>query len=145
MRAILCASIFFAWREGEYIRQHQPGYDTAATLMLRPGTDCRLAHTRASMGRLIAGLNVQMFRQDLSDEQGTDYVVTYEQAAIPLGSFPTAALPVEQGPPGTGRAGGSPATTAAQDIPASAPAADGGGGGDGSPGPRRSCRSRRPL
>ena len=40
------------------------------------------------MGRLIAGLNVQMFRQDLSDEpQGTDYEVTYEPAAIPLGGF----------------------------------------------------------
>jgi hypothetical protein len=98
------------------------------------------------MGRLIAGLNVQMFRQDLSDEQGTDYVVAYEPAAIPLGGFPTAALPEEQCPPGTGRAGDSPATPAAQGIPASSPpAGDGGGGWVGSRDIRLSLRPRPPL
>jgi hypothetical protein len=137
MRAILCASIFFEWREGEYLRQRQPAADTAA---LRPGAGCRRAHTRASMGQLIAGLNVRMFRQDLSHEQGTDHEVVYGPAAIPLGGFPMAALPEEQGPPsppGMGRAGGSPATPFARDNPAprgarTAPAADGGGGEDGS-------------
>ncbi len=90
-----------------------------------------------------------MFRQDLSDEQGTDDAVTYQPAAIPLGGFFTAAPPVEQGPPGTGRAGGSPAAPAAQGLPAAprartAPAADGGGGGDGSRNVRRSTRRLPP-
>jgi hypothetical protein len=146
MRAIFCASIFFEWREGEYLRHRQPAADTTA---LRPGVGFRLAHTRATMGRLIAGLNVHMSRQDLSCEQGTDRPVVYVPAAIPLGSLPVAALPEEQGPPpppGTGRAGGSPAMPFARNDPAprgarAAPTTDGGGGRDG---PRRSQRALRP-
>jgi hypothetical protein len=114
MRAILCASIFFEWREGEYLRHRQPSADTAA---LRPGVGFRLANTRATMGRLIAGLNVHMFRQDLSCEQGTNHPVVYVPAAIPLDGLPMAALLEEQAPPsppGTGRTGGSPATPPAR-------------------------------
>jgi hypothetical protein len=147
MRAILCASIFCEWREAEYVRTRQPGYvPTARTFpFLQPGDGCRLAQTRATMGRLIAGLSVRMFRQDLRDEQGTDALVTYQPAAIPPGGFVTAAPPAEQDPTGSGRAGGAPTapTTRAPAAPRarSAPAADGDGGGDG---PRRSGRRPPP-
>jgi len=147
MRAILCASIFCEWREAEYVRQRQPGYVPTARSFpfLQPGDGCRLAQTRATMGRLIAGLSVRMFRQDRRDEQGTDALVTYQPAAIPPGGFVTAAPPAEQDPTGSGRAGGAPTapTTRAPAAPRarSAPAADGGGGGDG---PRRSGRRPPP-
>ena len=98
------------------------------------------------MGRLIAGLNVQMFRQDLSDEQGTDALVTYRPAAIPPGGFDTAAPPAGQDPPGSGRADGVPTAPASRGPPDAprahaAPAADGDGGGGGL---RRSNCHRQP-
>ena len=54
-----CAAIFAEWRAGTYEWQDRNGAplgDSSA------GVWCRLAHTRASMGRLIAGLDGSMLQ-----------------------------------------------------------------------------------
>lgn len=147
MRAILCASIFFEWREGEYRRRHQTATDAAA---LQAGFGCRLAHTRATMGRLIAGLNVHLSRQDLSHERGTDHPVAYAPGSIPLAGLLMPDSPAEPGPqdpPDAGRADGPPASPAAPGRPAprgasAAPAAADGGGEGAYEDRRRSLRPR---
>jgi hypothetical protein len=130
MRAILCASIFVEWREG------------GSTHRVRPGTGCRLAHTRATMGRLIAGLNVHMFQQDESRKTKKDYPAVYPPDSIPLGGFFTRSpSPPDGGPSGSGGAGSTTAPRAATAAARSlaAPVSDGGGAVDGPP-RRRSHR-----
>ena len=82
MRTILMASIFHEWRDGTYAWRHTPGMVlTAAEL---PGRHCRLAHTRASMGRVIAGLSVDMLQLSFGD---TARAFTYPEEYHPPGGF----------------------------------------------------------
>jgi hypothetical protein len=104
MRAILCASIFHEWREGTY------AWHAGATRLHRaPGSGCRLAHCRASMGRLIAGLSVHMSLQG----PGIRQPLVYAEDAFPAGGFQ---------PP-------VPTTTTHGVVPAPASTADEGGAG----------------
>ena len=75
MRAILCADIFHEWRAGSYVWRERVGLPLGA----QPGLGCRLAHCRATMGRLIAGLNVHMFPQG----RGLREAIVYADDAAP--------------------------------------------------------------
>ena len=120
MRAILSASIFYEWRHGTHAREHE-------LRTVGRGFGCRLAHCRASMGRLIAGLNVHMFPQGPEPEFREPLV--YDDDACPAAEFTVLPPPREPAPPaapGGPGPGPGPAPVAAQ--------ADGG--------PRRSVRRR---
>ncbi len=130
MRAIMCASIFAEWR------------GDGSELRALPGTGCRLPHTRATMGRLIAGLNEHMFQQDERDETEEAYQAEYPPDGIPLGGFfPPPPSPQDGEPSGSGGAG--PATTPRAATTASlrsaSPTSGSGGTADGPP--RRRLRS----
>ena len=121
MRAILCASLFYEWREGSYIwRANRRTFD------ITPGAGCRLAQTRATMARLIAGLSVDLVQAGPAvADPGYAQVVIYAPDAIPAGGFRTGgvipdrgagppqllALPPHTGPP----AGGAVAPPAGAD------------------------------
>ena len=79
MRAILCADIFHEWRAGSYVWRERAGLPLGA----QPGLGCRLAHCRATMGRLIAGLNVHMFPQG----PGPREAIVYADDAVPADGF----------------------------------------------------------
>ena len=115
MRAILCASIFHEWREGTYAwRREEPWLFCASA-----GYGCRLAHSRATMARLIAGANVHMFRQGPGIREATTYPDDY----FPPGGLQLpAVLEVDPAP--------GPPAVATCACPAGAPA------------PRRSSRHR---
>jgi hypothetical protein len=74
-RAILCAGMFHEWRESVY-------FLTGAGARTSLGAACRLAHTRASMARLVAGLNVAFVRSGPPGGR-----VDYPADALPAGGF----------------------------------------------------------
>jgi hypothetical protein len=123
MRAIFSAHIFFEWRDGA----HDWGQRTSVTRAMEPGFGCRLAHCRASMGRLIAGLSVNMIRQDGGELAGTP--LDYGPGVVPGDGF----LPFL---PPTARAPTPPADAAGPD-PGPAPPRRGGRRGYGGNGGRR--------
>ena len=82
-RAIHCAAIFAEWRDGTYDWQSRNGAPLGDS---RAGAWCRLAHTRASMGRLIAGLDGSLLQAG-SDGAGATEAVVYIAEAIPVGGF----------------------------------------------------------
>ena len=82
MRTILLASIFHEWRDGTYAWRHTPGMALAAAAL--PGRNCRLAHTRATMGRIIAGLSVDMLQLSFGD---TERAFSYPDEYHPRGGF----------------------------------------------------------
>ena len=116
MRAILMASIFHEWREGTYVWRQTPGMALAPADL--PGRNCRLAHTRASMGRIIAGLSVDMLQLTYGD---TPRVFTYPPEYHPRGGVGAFGVDTSDGPPsGTGspaRAGPVPGTPPARAAP----------------------------
>ncbi len=132
MRAIFSASIFHEWRDGTYAWR---GEEARLSMGARPGHGCRLAHCRASMGRLIAGLNVHMFPQT----QGIREAIAYAADALPAGGFqppapPSAAPGVTTADEcGAGPTAGPPTLTADEGGAGHAPhAADDGRTRDGS-------------
>jgi len=82
MRTILLASIFHEWRDGSYAWRHTPGMALSEAAL--PGLNCRLAHTRASMGRIIAGLSVDMLQLSFGD---TARAFSYPDEYHPRGGF----------------------------------------------------------
>jgi hypothetical protein len=82
MRTILPASIFHEWRDGTYVWRQTLGF--ALTPAELPGLNCRLAHTRASMARIIAGLSVDMLQLTYGD---TPRAFSYPDEYHPSGGF----------------------------------------------------------
>ena len=83
MRTVMLAQLFFEWREST---------DTSQKMCPTSGAGlfCRLANTRATMSRLVAGLS-SCFEPV---RPGEDYAVNYPVGAVPAGGFgPPAAQP----------------------------------------------------
>ena len=78
-RAIHCSAIFAEWWDGTYEWQNHNGVPLGDS---RAGVWCSLAHTRASMGRLIAGLDGSKLQAGSATE-----AVVYTTEAIPVGGF----------------------------------------------------------
>jgi hypothetical protein len=117
MQAILCADIFHEWREGTYAWRRREGRE----LGTQPGLGCRLPHCSATMGRLIAGLNVHMFLQG----RGLREAVVYADDAVPADGFTqpaTATTPFGTAPvPASTACEGGAGTGAGQARPAAVP------------------------
>jgi hypothetical protein len=105
MRAVFCASIFHEWREGTYLWRQAPESRTPGAA--RPGFRDRLVFTRASMGRLVAGLDAHL--APLVGGSDSEFAGAFV--------YPEGSVPVEGFAPPWAAAGDTPAGDTARPAP----------------------------